>query len=155
MAKRGPQPKFDKEKKWCNRCKAWLPLDDFGDNKSTASGKAYYCKVCHNLYCRRFWTTVQAYEHILMRDYKLTPQGYLAFWNIQGKKCAVCAGELTLYNRATCVDYDSATGRTRGLLCADCYAGIGKLKNSPELLLKAARYLSPIADPVADLPEAQ
>jgi hypothetical protein len=140
MAKRGPQPKFDTEKriKWCNRCKGWKSFDDFGDNKNTASGKAYYCRPCHNLYCRQFWTSVSAYEYRLEKEYGLTPLGYLAYWRTQDKKCAICRGDLVLYNRATCVDYDPATKKVWGLLCDSCT----KLKKSPGLLLAAARYFS-------------
>ena len=138
MAKRGPQPKFDTEKriKWCARCKGWKSFDDFGDNKNTASGKAYYCKLCHNLYCRQFWTSVSAYEHRLQKDHNITSADYLTMWRIQNRKCAICYGDLTLYNCGTCVDCDS--GKFRGLLCSDCI----KLKKSPDLLMAAARYFS-------------
>ena len=142
MGKRGPQPKFTDKEKWCNRCKKWLPLGDFGGNKNTASGKAYYCKGCHNSYCRGFWTNVQAYEHILMRDFGLTPTAYLTFWREQNHGCAICGSELTLYNRGTQVDYDPATKKVRGLLCANCHEGLGKFKNLVGLIRKAAQYLT-------------
>jgi hypothetical protein len=142
MGKRGPQPKFTSTEKWCNRCKAWLPLGNFGENKRTASGKAPYCRPCHNRYCRGFWTSVQAYEHTLMQDFKLAPEGYLALWREQGHKCPVCGNDLTLYNRSTQVDCDPA-GRVRGLLCIECSLGLAKFHNSIELIQKAAQYLLP------------
>ena len=144
MPKRGPQRKFDSQKKWCNRCKKWLPLGAFGENRRTASGKAYYCKPCHSTYCHQFWTSVKAYEHLLKRDFGLTPQGYLAVWRAQEKACPVCRGELTLYNRQTVVDIGPG-GKARGLLCADCKAGLDKLKGSLELLGRAMQYLTPEA----------
>ena len=143
MGKRGPQPKFNDKEKWCNRCKAWLPLINFGDNKRTASGKAPYCKPCHNTYCRSYWTSVQAYEHILMRDFELTPEGYLALWRAQEHKCAICPSDLTLYNRNTQVDYDAANHQVRGLVCAECSAGLKKFHNSIELIQKVVQYLTP------------
>lgn len=151
MAKRGPQPKFDlvKRIKWCNRCKKWLPFDDFGENRRAASGKAYYCKTCHSAYGRLFWNSVKAYEHRLARDFGLTPHDYILRWRLQDMACAVCGGELSLYNRLTAVDFDAARRRVRGLLCSDCKAGIGKLREDPVLLLRAAQYLTG-AEPSAE-----
>lgn len=137
MSKRGPQPKFNDNEKWCAKCKAWLPLDNFGDNKNTASGKAYYCKPCHSSYCRQFWTSVKAYERIMMREYKLSPEEYITLWNHQNKKCAVCLGDITLYNRNTQIDYDGS--RVKGLLCLGCYSGLEKIQ-SLENLLRAVAY---------------
>ena len=37
---------FDSQKKWCPGCKAWLPLDNFGNCKSQPSGKRSRCKLC-------------------------------------------------------------------------------------------------------------
>jgi Recombination endonuclease VII len=39
------------------------------------------------------------------------------------------------------VDHDHKTGKVRGLLCHPCNAGIGLLKDNPELLVAAANYL--------------
>lgn len=144
MAKRGPQPKFDLEKrrKWCNKCKAWLPFDSFGENRRSASGRAYYCKPCHNGYCRLFWNSVKAYEYRLARDFGLTPHAYILLWRSQGGACAVCRRELTLYNRLTVVDFDAARRRVRGLLCSDCKAGVDRLGGDPAALLRAAQYLT-------------
>jgi hypothetical protein len=143
MGKRGPQPKFNDREKWCAKCTKWLPLGDFGDNKRTASGKATYCKTHHNAYCRSYWTSVQAYEHVLMRDFQLSPEGYLALWRKQDHQCAVCANDLSLYNRNTQVDWDAANQRVRGLMCADCSAGLKKFRNSIGLLQAAVQYLMP------------
>jgi hypothetical protein len=142
MGKRGPQPKFNDREKWCAKCKAWLPLGAFGNNRRTASGKAPYCKPCHNTYCRGFWGSVQAYEHTLMRDFNLTPKDYLTLWHNQGQKCAVCTRGLTLYNRSTQVDWDEVNQRVRGLLCADCSLGLKKFYNLG-LLQAAVQYKTP------------
>lgn len=39
------------------------------------------------------------------------------------------------------VDHCHDTGKVRGLLCVTCNAGIGYLKDSPQLLRKAVDYL--------------
>jgi len=30
----------------CSKCGYWLPLDEFGNNKATSTGKQSYCKSC-------------------------------------------------------------------------------------------------------------
>jgi hypothetical protein len=39
------------------------------------------------------------------------------------------------------IDHCHATGNIRRLLCNDCNLGLGKFKDNPELLEKAAAYL--------------
>lgn len=39
------------------------------------------------------------------------------------------------------IDHDHATGKFRGLLCPDCNLTLGKMKDDPELLRRAADYL--------------
>jgi hypothetical protein len=73
----------------------------------------------------------------LQRMYGLAPDRYEAMVVAQGGACAICG---SVPERLT-VDHDHGDGHVRGLLCASCNGGIGKLKDDPELLLKAARYL--------------
>lgn len=54
----------------------------------------------------------------------------------QGGRCAVCGEEKKLH-----VDHCHDTGKVRGMLCFACNTGIGKLKDDPDLLLAAHRYL--------------
>src|SRR5271170_4204682 len=41
---------FDDQNKWCNKCSQRLPLDAFGFNCRTASGRQDYCISCHSKY---------------------------------------------------------------------------------------------------------
>lgn len=63
----------------------------------------------------------------------------------QGGKCAICgqenAGTRNGEAKAFAVDHDHKTGKIRGLLCESCNQGIGKLKDDPALLRKAADYI--------------
>ena len=63
----------------------------------------------------------------------------------QNNVCAICKHpETHMRNgkvKALAVDHHHGTGKIRGLLCADCNTGIGKLKDSPDVLQSAIEYL--------------
>lgn len=54
-----------------------------------------------------------------------------------GAACAICGSEPDVPH----VDHDHRTGYIRGILCSRCNFGIGKFKDSVELLLSAVNYL--------------
>ena len=59
----------------------------------------------------------------------------------QGGRCAICKAEMPERLASMHLDHDHESGAIRGFLCIDCNHGIGKLKDSPDLLLRAAVYL--------------
>jgi len=68
----------------------------------------------------------------LKRNYGLsTEQASALLFN----GCQICGG------KATSIDHDHDTRKVRGGLCGNCNSGIGMLKDSPLLLVKAAAYL--------------
>lgn len=77
-----------------------------------------------------------------LRKYGLTPRDYQTLVERQAGKCAICrtadpgSGASRWH-----VDHDHATGKVRGLLCAGCNTGIGKLRDDPQILDRAAAYL--------------
>jgi hypothetical protein len=54
----------------------------------------------------------------------------------QEGRCAIC-GEPDPRH----LDHDRRTGWVRGILCFDCNGGLGKFRDSPELLAEALEYL--------------
>jgi len=66
----------------------------------------------------------------------------------QNNVCKVCnqpekaVHRITKQPVALSVDHCHTTGKIRGLLCSGCNTGIGKLKDSPEILSKAIEYLN-------------
>ena len=42
---------------------------------------------------------------------------------------------------ALCIDHDHTTGKVRGMLCHDCNTSLGKFRDNPDILRKAADYL--------------
>lgn len=66
----------------------------------------------------------------------------------QKNKCAICGLEETRKKpdseeiQILCVDHDHKTGKVRELLCHACNIGLGKFKDSLELLKSAIDYLN-------------
>lgn len=81
----------------------------------------------------------------LKKNYGLSKADYDVMSERQDHKCAICQEPEGAVIRgktlSLAVDHDHATGKIRGLLCADCNRAIGMLKDSPELLEKAAGYI--------------
>ena len=77
------------------------------------------------------------------KEYDITLSDYDKMYAYQDGKCAICHGTdtKTPKNGRFCVDHDHDTGKVRGLLCASCNRGIGLLKDDPETVLSAYKYL--------------
>jgi len=134
---------FNDKEKWCNKCSKWLPLDAFGENRRTASGRQDYCKTCHNAYTGSFWAKVAAYEQHLQQKWRMTPGDYLELWRTQDKKCLICGASLTLYHRDTHIH---VFGYQKRLLCTTCNKGMECFRDDPGLLMKALEQINKTAE---------
>lgn len=76
----------------------------------------------------------------LKRNYGLTGAAYDAMVVSQCGTCAIC-GEMDESGHHLSVDHHHVTRELRGLLCKKCNRGIGLLRDSPEILRRAADYL--------------
>jgi hypothetical protein len=103
-------------------------------------------------YAKNYMTEYQAKSEVqftnwvraLHRNYQLTPEGFNQLWDMQDGKCAICESLMQPRGRtkdAACVDHNHETNEIRGLLCRGCNHGIGNLKDSPRVLMNAAKYL--------------
>ena len=108
-------------------------------------GKRYmpYCKPCRAERDR---------ERKLRTSYGITTAQYDRLLEIQRGVCAICGfppSGLTRGGKRLVVDHDHACcpgptscGRCiRGLLCHSCNNGIGRMKDIPERLRRAAEYI--------------
>lgn len=138
----------------CTKCKERQTIENF----YLCSGGKYrrrICKTCnmgratkrrnerkdigeyHNIFYR---------ENYLRRKYGITVTQLEKLLDEQGGKCAICGRELDTTISSNVpgkmqIDHDHETGRVRGLLCFCCNTGIGKFKDSKELMKKAIDYL--------------
>ena len=78
----------------------------------------------------------------LFNTYRISLKSYNDILESQEYKCAICGTqESQLSNETLFVDHCHDTGLIRGLLCHGCNAGIGLLKDNPDVIQKAANYL--------------
>jgi hypothetical protein len=73
-----------------------------------------------------------------LKRYGLTTGEYEALCSQNGGKCWICGA---VPRRRLAVDHDHTTGIVRGVLCVNCNHGLGKFRDNPGLLIKAAGYL--------------
>ena len=74
-------------------------------------------------------------------NYGITKSQYDEMLVFQNGKCAICETDSCSTGRKLAVDHDHKAGKIRGLLCQSCNTSLGKMKDSPYLLRKAADYL--------------
>lgn len=66
---------------------------------------------------------------------------YALMLEVQKNACGICQKPQSEFTRALAVDHDHATGRVRGLLCANCNTAIGLLRDSREAIARAYRWV--------------
>lgn len=77
-----------------------------------------------------------------LKKYGITPGDYDQLLAEQDGVCAICAQPESIEGRVLAVDHDHQSGAVRGLLCGRCNRAIGLLLDDPELLTRAANYLT-------------
>lgn len=77
----------------------------------------------------------------LKKEYGITPEEYSELLFLQGGVCAICSQDCQTGKKLS-VDHNHNTGEVRGLLCHNCNRAVGLLDDDPELMFKAAAYLT-------------
>ncbi len=72
----------------------------------------------------------------------MTLDEYNRMLTAQGGVCAICGVKTARKGWRLAVDHCHATGRVRGLLCHRCNSAIGMMRESAELMRRAADYLN-------------
>ena len=83
-----------------------------------------------------------------MKNFSMTLDDYQRMLELQGHKCAICKQEnkkIIMSNKTgretLHIDHNHKTGKVRGLLCHNCNATIGLVKESKDTLYKIISYL--------------
>lgn len=149
----------------CSRCDKVKRLDEFNRRPGRNIGFATICRECWNEYRQGWREGRQEQERAngrrlyadnperrrmdqLKHLYNITAAEYQALLDSQDGVCAICA-ELCETGKRLAVDHDhrccpgaKSCGKCiRGLLCRRCNQVLGRLKDDPELFMRAANYL--------------
>lgn len=92
-------------------------------------------------YKKKYRTTEKYREARLQYIFGVGLDWYKQTLETQGNVCAICENPETIQDTWLCVDHCHTTGQLRGLLCRACNLGLGKFKDSKELLKRAIEYL--------------
>jgi uncharacterized protein (DUF433 family) len=91
-------------------------------------------------------------EQNWQRRYGITRRAYNKLHAFQHGMCAGCGGPPGAEDGVFRIDHDHATGKVRGLLCLQCNAALGNVRDRPEALARLKLYLEAHA-PVPTLPD--
>jgi hypothetical protein len=112
-------------------------LEQFVRNATQPSGRAPYCKPCHNARGKAAKEKVGGSRtYHLKRRYGISAQDADAMLVEQDGLCAICRAAPAVH-----VDHDHETGAVRALLCFNCNGGLGQFRDDPWLLHTAAFYV--------------
>ena len=109
-----------------------------------------YCMPCHNAYRRERHALhykldpEEARRRNYKRNYDITEETYQRMFEQQGGVCAAC-GRPEIRTNARIkgrlqVDHDHVTGQVRALLCLNCNAALGVLKDDPQRIEALLAY---------------
>lgn len=141
--------------KQCRKCKCVKQMEAFSKCVTNPDGHQYWCRKCVSEYqqtpevrarSNRKRRTYQSRNPIsrlkcnMKTKYGLAFAEYEKMLNMQQGLCAICNNAPPPYKRLG-VDHCHDTKVVRGLLCDNCNQGLGKFKDAPALLLRAATYL--------------
>jgi hypothetical protein len=120
--------------KTCIKCGESKPLSEFYKNIVNRDGKHHRCKKCMIDY--------QGTRHYRVK-YNMTREDRQNLIDQQNGQCAIC-GYFFKSEKHTHIDHCHTTGKIRGILCSYCNVALGLLKDSPEILENAIKYLKKV-----------
>ena len=120
----------------CSRCNRRKPPQAFHRSKSRPDGLQAWCSKC---------SAASQAEYQLMRRFGITLATFRNLLKQQGGGCAICGCKLGMSRLGRrlrlCVDHCHRTGAVRGILCNSCNNGLGRFRDDPAMLERAADYL--------------
>lgn len=130
--------------KKCSRCGRKKSKDDYHKDRTTRSGYASVCAQCKVPIREASNEKVDRVDYLYQYKYKISRHQFEEMLLDQNFQCKICGvkfeGNESGQERI-CVDHDHDSGKVRGLLCRFCNIGLGKFKDHPENLRRAADYI--------------
>ena len=136
--------------KRCSGCRRVKRHAEFQTNRSRWDGLQCHCRVCVKL--RYGSRSSQESREGKVAAYGLTWEEYCALYAKQDGRCAICRVPIRMHRaskgdpdkwgaKTARIDHDHETKKVRGLLCHNCNAGIGHLRDDPTIVRRALLYL--------------
>lgn len=119
-------------KKQCTVCGEFKNETEFHAHQKQIDKLYPACKTC-------------ACNRRRARKYKMTDEEFINF-TTGDKNCEICNNPISNNRRlnsieSLCVDHCHKTGKIRGVLCSNCNSAIGFLKENPEIIKAALKYI--------------
>jgi hypothetical protein len=143
-------------KKTCTLCKETKPVEEFGRRGGKTKFAHHVKSRCKKCECeerkkhavkKRLEDPLAHRKYWLNYKYGITLEEYDYMFKVQNGVCAICnepetkidprSGEVKILS----VDHCHNSGEVRALLCDDCNVSLGKMKDNPTRLGKAAEYI--------------
>ena len=147
------QEDFKKGVKYCPGCKVKKPHSEFLKNKRASNGIDFYCKECKRKNVSKYGPSPEELQKIylkhkkrtrnraLIRKYGITLEAYNILLMEQNNKCAICGVTPEEQGKDLAVDHCHTSNKIRALLCNNCNAAIGFLKDNVDITKKIMYYL--------------
>lgn len=135
----------------CERCKSWKrDASQRTDNKELAKERARIWRLNNLDKSRQNSKNYQKNNpdkvfQFQLNKYNISVEDYNLLLIKQNYVCAICHKQC-IYKPRLSVDHCHETGKIRGLLCGNCNTGLGKFKESKDIMLSAIRYLEENGD---------
>lgn len=128
--------------KICKQCSKEGSLDLFQKDISKKDGVRPECKACTAVNRKSRYSAETNRKNNMEKNFgKGVLDTYQRLFEEQDGVCAICKSPENGRYKHLSVDHCHETGKIRGLLCNNCNRGIGLLKDSPELLKNAIKYV--------------
>ena len=129
------------EEKLCKTCKQTKPVSEFYRRKASKDGLSNRCKACessaHRAYYKVKRIRLTHRKSKLKLNYGLSVKEFNRMFDEQDGACAICLAK----GVPLVVDHNHATNEVRKLLCHGCNHGLGRFKDNPTIVRRAAEYL--------------
>lgn len=141
------RPRVDEGYRYCSRCQEVKPVIDFSKSVRKIGGLEDACKPCHRERTRqhrqkdRTQTNLYAKFHRHRNLIGFSREVFEVTFEAQKGCCKICGDKLE-HPKHIHVDHCHTTNVFRGILCNRCNVGLGYFRDNPEILRKAADYVS-------------